>query len=43
MATGSRFRVLLWMATTLGIAFIGASMVAIVVTLGYRFKRDWVR
>jgi hypothetical protein len=28
---------------SLGIAFIGASMVAIVVTLGYRFKRDWVK
>jgi hypothetical protein len=29
--------------TSLGIAFVGASMVAIVVTLAYRFKRDWVQ
>ena len=29
--------------TSLGIAFIGASIVAIVVTLAYRFKRDWVK
>jgi hypothetical protein len=28
---------------SLGVAFIGASIVAIVVTLGYRFKRDWVK
>ena len=28
---------------SLGIAFVGASMVAIVVTLAYRFKRDWVK
>ena len=28
---------------SLGIAFIGASIVAIVVTLGYRIKRDWVK
>ncbi|MBA2588408.1 MAG: hypothetical protein H0U98_07255 [Alphaproteobacteria bacterium] len=28
---------------SLGTAFIGASFVAIVVTLGYRFKRDWVK
>jgi len=28
---------------SLGIAFVGASIVAIVITLGYRFKRDWVR
>jgi len=28
---------------SLGIAFIGASIVAIVVTLAYRFKRDWVK
>ena len=28
---------------SLGLAFIGASIVAIVVTLGYRFKRDWVK
>jgi hypothetical protein len=29
--------------TSLGIAFVGASIVAIVITLGYRFKRDWVK
>jgi hypothetical protein len=29
--------------TSLGIAFVGASMVAIVITLAYRFKRDWVK
>jgi hypothetical protein len=29
--------------TSLGIAFVGASMVAIVVTLAYRLKRDWVK
>ena len=29
--------------TSLGIAFVGASIVAIVVTLGYRIKRDWVK
>ena len=28
---------------SLGLAFIGASIVAIVVTLCYRFKRDWVK
>ena len=28
---------------SLGIAFVGASIVAIVVTLGYRIKRDWVK
>jgi low temperature requirement protein LtrA len=28
---------------SLGIAFVGASIVAIVITLGYRLKRDWVR
>ena len=28
---------------SLGIAFVGASMVAIVITLAYRFKRDWVQ
>src|SRR5215471_7493115 len=28
---------------SLGLAFIGASMVAIVVTLAYRIKRDWVK
>ncbi|HTC82831.1 MAG TPA: hypothetical protein VK683_00695 [Rhizomicrobium sp.] len=28
---------------SLGIAFVGASIVAIVITLAYRFKRDWVR
>jgi hypothetical protein len=27
----------------LGIAFLGASIVAIVITLGYRLKRDWVK
>ena len=27
---------------SLGIAFVGASMVAIVITLGYRLQRDWV-
>lgn len=29
--------------TSLGIAFVGASFVAIVITLGYRIKRDWVK
>jgi len=29
--------------TSLGIAFVGASIVAIVITLAYRFKRDWVK
>ena len=28
---------------SLGTAFVGASIVAIVVTLGYRLKRDWVK
>ena len=28
---------------SLGIAFVGASIVAIVVTLAYRLKRDWVK
>jgi hypothetical protein len=28
---------------SLGIAFVGASIVAIVVTLAYRIKRDWVK
>ena len=28
---------------SLGIAFVAASIVAIVITLGYRFKRDWVK
>jgi hypothetical protein len=28
---------------SLGIAFVGASIVAIVITLAYRFKRDWVK
>ncbi len=28
---------------SLGIAFVGASIVAIVITLGYRIKRDWVK
>ena len=27
----------------LGVAFVGASIVAIVITLGYRLKRDWVK
>jgi len=31
------------MFASLGIAFVGASMVAIVITLAYRFKRDWVK
>ncbi|HUE63364.1 MAG TPA: hypothetical protein VMO78_03215 [Rhizomicrobium sp.] len=31
------------MFASLGIAFIGASIVAIVVTLAYRIKRDWVK
>lgn len=31
------------MFTSLGIAFVGASIVAIVITLGYRIKRDWVK
>ena len=29
--------------TSLGIAFVGASFVAIVITLGMRLKRDWVK
>jgi hypothetical protein len=29
--------------TSLGTAFVGASIVAIVVTLAYRIKRDWVK
>jgi len=29
--------------TSLGIAFVGASIVAIVITLTYRLKRDWVK
>lgn len=28
---------------SLGIAFVGASMVAIVITLALRIKRDWVK
>lgn len=28
---------------SLGIAFVGASIVAIIITLGYRMKRDWVK
>lgn len=28
---------------SLGVAFVGASIVAIVVTLAYRIKRDWVK
>jgi hypothetical protein len=28
---------------SLGIAFVGASIVAIVITLAYRFQRDWVK
>ena len=28
---------------SLGIAFVGASIVAIVITLAYRLKRDWVK
>ena len=28
---------------SLGIAFVGASIVAIVITLGYRLERDWVK
>jgi hypothetical protein len=28
--------------TSLGVAFVGASIVAIVITLAYRLKRDWV-
>ena len=28
---------------SLGIAFVGASIVAIFITLGYRLKRDWVK
>ncbi len=34
---------LVTMFTSLGIAFVGASIVAIVITLAYRFKRDWVK
>lgn len=29
--------------TSLGVAFVGASIVAIVITLAYRIKRDWVK
>ena len=29
--------------TSLGLAFVGASIVAIVITLAYRLKRDWVK
>ena len=29
--------------TSLGIAFVGASIAAIVITLAYRLKRDWVK
>jgi hypothetical protein len=29
--------------TSLGVAFLGASIVAIVITLAYRIKRDWVK
>jgi hypothetical protein len=29
--------------TSLGIAFVGASIVAIVITLALRIKRDWVK
>ena len=29
--------------SALGIAFLGASVVAIVITLGYRLQRDWVK
>ena len=29
--------------TSLGIAFVGASIVAIVITLALRLKRDWVQ
>ena len=29
--------------TSLGIAFVGASIVAVVITLAYRIKRDWVK
>ena len=29
--------------TSLGIAFVGASIVAIVITLSSRLKRDWVK
>ena len=28
---------------SLGLAFVGASIVAIVITLGMRLKRDWVK
>ena len=31
------------MFASLGVAFVGASIVAIVITLGYRLKRDWVK
>ena len=31
------------MFASLGIAFVGASIVAIVITLALRIKRDWVR
>jgi len=29
--------------SSLGIAFVGASIVAIVITLIYRLKRDWIK
>jgi hypothetical protein len=29
--------------SSLGVAFIGASIVAIAITLAYRIKRDWVK
>ena len=29
--------------TSLGLAFVGASIAAIVITLAYRLKRDWVK
>jgi len=28
---------------SLGVAFVGASIVAITITLGYRLQRDWVK
>jgi hypothetical protein len=28
---------------SLGIAFVGASIVAVTITLGYRLERDWVK
>jgi len=36
-------RYLATMFTSLGIAFVGASIVAITITLAYRLKRDWVK